>query len=70
MMEALVFLEGSKPHHFSGHPTSVHRIGQRISIDALSSGDALIRVADPVAIGDRPSEICAPMLVMLATPTS
>jgi 3-oxoadipate enol-lactonase len=59
------FFAGSEPsYHFSGHPTSVHRIGQRISIDALSSGDAPIRVADPVAIGDRISEIRAPKLVI------
>jgi pimeloyl-ACP methyl ester carboxylesterase len=63
-MATLVFLERSEPHHFSGHPTSVHRIGQRKSIDALSSGDAPIRVADPVAIGERISEIRAPTLVI------
>ena len=63
-MAALVFPEGSEPHHFSGRPTSVHWISQRISIDALSSWDAPIRVADPVAIGDRISEIRAPTLVL------
>ncbi len=63
-MAALIFLEGSKPHHFFGRPTLVHWIGQRISIDALFSGDAPIRVADPVAIGDRISEIRAPTLVI------
>ncbi|HII07467.1 MAG TPA: alpha/beta fold hydrolase [Methanotrichaceae archaeon] len=35
-----------------------------MSIDALASEDGTLRVADPVAIGDRISEIRAPTLVI------